>query len=76
MWAAPFVEYINDFLIFDRWGNVLFERNNLDPKSETITWQGIENDVELASGVYMMVVKYELESGQTFSLRQNITLLK
>jgi len=76
LYTAPFVKSVKDFLIFDRWGNMLFEKSNVDPKFETITWSGVHNGKPLDSGVYMMVVNYELESGKQFSIRQSVNLIK
>jgi gliding motility-associated-like protein len=45
------VEKINDLVILDRWGNIMFQSQNID--NDFIGWNGKRNNEVLPSGVYV-----------------------
>ncbi len=49
------VSDIQKLMIFDRWGKVLFERNNIPVNSDIDGWDGFVNGKLAASGVYVFV---------------------
>ncbi len=75
-WFAPFVDNVNDFSVYDRWGNQVFNASNIDPSSETILWDGTYNGQNLPSGVYVILVDYTKGSGQRVTITQDITLIR
>jgi gliding motility-associated-like protein len=62
-------------LIFDRWGQVIFETTEPD-----LAWDGKYGGKPMPSGVYVYKVNYRIESscvaGQDYSKLATITLLK
>ncbi len=75
-WFAPFVENVNGFSVYDRWGNQVFNATNVDPSAETILWDGTFNGTNLPSGVYVILVDYTKGSGQRVTIAQDITLIR
>ena len=63
-WFFPFgaagVTGIKAFRIYDRWGNLVFERRDIAPNVPTEGWDGTFNNQLLFSGVYVYMVEYEL----------------
>ena len=64
---------VNSFhlLIFDRWGNLMFETEN-----EYVLWDGTYKGMPLNTGVYAYALTYVLSTGQEVKKTGNITLIK
>ncbi len=74
--AGRGVKEISSFLIFDRWGNLVFQINHILPNDPNVWWDGRFNGELLNPGVftYKMEVKY---SDASFEVRYgDITLLR
>lgn len=57
---ATFVDRINWLRIFDRWGNIVFEKLDYPLDDPTATWDGLAKDGKLASGgTYVYSVSYQ-----------------
>ncbi len=70
------VANIQQVLIFDRWGKVLFERNNLMPNDPQLGWDGDYGGQAVPVGVYTYFVSIELQNGQTRTYKGDLTLLR
>jgi gliding motility-associated-like protein len=67
---------IKYFRIFDRWGNQLFERNNLTPGIPEIGWDGKFNDEPMQPGVYAYIAELEYEDGKSETVSGDITIMR
>jgi gliding motility-associated-like protein len=67
---------INRLMIFDRWGELLFEERNIATNIEQSGWDGSANGEELSPGVYVYAIELENSSGQTTVYHGTITLVK
>lgn len=67
---------IRRMLIFDRWGNRIFERNNLAPNVEATGWDGTFRDRELSEGVYVYSIEIIDDMGNVDILQGSITLIR
>ena len=70
------VERIISFLIYDRWGNVVFEGKDFAPGDETIAWDGTFRDEGVNPGVFAYRVIVELEGGDSVVRYGDITLIR
>lgn len=70
------VANIQQVLIFDRWGKVLFERNDLLPNDSQLGWDGSYAGQPVPVGVYTYFVSIELQNGQTRTYKGGLTLLR
>src|SRR5688500_16784495 len=72
--AGAGIERIQSFIIFDRWGNVLYEKTNVSPVE--IKWDGKFHDKEMDPGVfaYKLIIKY-LGGSQALSYG-DVTLIR
>jgi len=53
------IELVNEFSIFDRWGNKVFTATNYDPAAQ-VSWDGRFNGTVVTPGVYVYIIKLKL----------------
>ena len=54
---------IESMRIFDRWGNLMFENNDIISNNEAEGWNGRFKGQRLTPGVYVYVIDYETDEG-------------
>jgi hypothetical protein len=70
---------VNTFVIFDRWGNNVFERFNFAPSlelNEAVAWDGTFNGDDLNPGVFSYFAEVVFRDGVTLTYKGDITLVK
>ncbi|MEM8523867.1 MAG: gliding motility-associated C-terminal domain-containing protein, partial [Bacteroidota bacterium] len=68
---------IENFQIFDRWGHLVFQRNNFLPNDETLGWDGrSQNGTLMNSAVFIFIAKVNYSDGSTRMLEGEVTLLR
>jgi len=74
------VESLNSFRIFDRWGNLVFELENIPaPTNIDMGWDGRKGsgpNTEVEQGVYVYTAEVRFVDGQIIKYKGGITLLK
>jgi len=70
------VERVLFLRVFDRWGQLLFEAENLPPDAEQAGWDGRVNGQPMPTGVYVFIAQVELADGRVESISGDITLLR
>ena len=70
------VEIIETFLIYDRWGEVVFHAEDIPINEEKAGWNGQFNNEEALTGVYIYMAKILLKSGETRTLTGDVTLIR
>lgn len=70
------VEQVNFLRIFDRWGQLLFEAQNLPPDADRAGWDGRVNGQLMPTGVYVFVAQVTLADGRVESISGDVTLLR
>lgn len=70
------VDQIKKMLIFDRWGNKVFEVNNILQNGENWGWDGIFRGLEAAPGVYTCLVEVLFIDGHEDIYSGDVTLLR
>jgi gliding motility-associated-like protein len=71
-------EFLADILqlkIFDRWGNVMFAKNNFKPNIQSEGWNGKLNNKEVVQGVYVYLVEVILTNGEKLTFTGDITVI-
>lgn len=61
--------------IFDRWGNLLYEAENLAPNDMQQGWRGQQNGRPLNTGMYIYFIELEYTDGKTEVLKGEIMLV-
>jgi len=59
--------------IFDRWGNLIFDRTKID---ELEYWDGSFKEKDVSEGVYMYYIEFEFFNGKTVNRKGTITLVR
>ncbi len=70
------VKGIKKLIIYDRWGNMVFEKQNPRQNVSTDGWDGKCNGLDVLSGVYVYTFIIELNNGDLLNLTGDITLTK
>ena len=64
---------IEDFFVFDRWGNQIIGLNNINPVNGEILWDGKFNNEQLNPGVYVYLLKIDI-NGEKIIRKGDITI--
>jgi gliding motility-associated-like protein len=67
---------VEKFVIFNRWGNKVFEANNILPNDPTKGWNGFYKDKIDQLEVYGYMVIAKFNNGEKRTLKGNVTLIK
>jgi gliding motility-associated-like protein len=70
------VRRIRELLIFDRWGNLLFQRGELQPNDPQLGWDGTFNGKKVSLGVYVYYAAIEFVDGRTEIFEGDITVVR
>lgn len=71
------IKLINSFKVFNRWGQIVFERAHYAPGNDFNNgWDGKINGKPATADVYLYVCDVECESGERYSYKGNVALLK
>jgi gliding motility-associated-like protein len=67
---------VKSFRVFNRWGRVVFEKNNFPPNDAGYGWDGYINGRLADMGVYVYTVDVICENGTPYTYKGNVTLLQ
>ncbi len=67
---------INTFRVFDRWGELVFEKEDFDINDPSTGWDGTHNGQPAPLGVYLWFLEAEFPDGQTAIYRGQTTLIQ
>lgn len=67
---------IHQVVIFDRWGGVVYQRNDLPLNSDRHGWDGTKNGAALDPGVYVYQIEFGLVNGKTRIVGGDILLIR
>lgn len=70
------VARINSLLIFDRWGDLMFEQFNFEPNNLSIGWDGRYKGQIMNPGVYVWFAEVEFLDGQIGLYEGEVTLIR
>ena len=67
---------IREFSVYDRWGGLVTQLENVDTAIESISWDGRLNNKEAQAGVYTFVLTGEFDNGEEIFEQGTITLYR
>ena len=72
------VDQVNFVRIYDRWGELVFDRNDIAPDciGGSVLWDGTFNGKPMNPGVFVYLVEVQFIDGLTLLYRGDITLLR
>ena len=57
------VEVVNEFSVYDRWGNLIFNKKNLPPNEPDLGWDGRINNKSVNPGAYIVYIQATFNDG-------------
>lgn len=73
--AGPEVKFIKSFVVFDRWGNFIYENKNFEPNTETIGWDGTFGGKPVQTGVFVYFLVAVLQDGSERLVEGDVTVV-
>lgn len=70
------IAVIKSFFVFDRWGEILWQKSDIFPDDESQGWDGSTKGLLLSTGVYTYLVEVELVNGASILKKGNVTLIR
>lgn len=70
------VAHIKSFTVFNRWGAVIFQKNNFDINDAQAGWDGTFNGTMVGPDVYMYNLDVVCDNSEIFNIKGNITLIR
>lgn len=76
IYSGQGVREISTFVIFDRWGNLVFEKNSVQPNDPYYGWDGTIQGSKANPGVFAYLLIVEFKDGTTKALYGDVTLIR
>jgi gliding motility-associated-like protein len=76
MYNTEEIGIVNSFMIFDRWGGMLYKAEGVDPGSLGSSWDGRVNGREAEQAVYVYQISVTLKNGDVRVYSGDVTLLR
>ena len=74
--VSPAVDEIEQLVIADRWGNIVYSREKYKPEENAGGWDGKMNGASVGPGVFVYLVRYRLITGEQLKSKGDITLIR
>lgn len=71
---AASVQVVNQFSIYDRWGNLVFNQTGMIPNQPELGWDGRMNNKLATPGVYTVFIQATFNDGESTELWSDINL--
>ncbi len=69
------ITQVQNMMIFDRTGNLVFQRSDFDPRDESLGWDGNFRGKDLPEGVYVFAMQIEYVDGEVISYKGDIAII-
>lgn len=70
------IEVIKSFRIYNRWGELVYERRNMDTNEMNNGWDGTYKGTELAPDVFLYIVDAICDTGEPVTWKGDINLIR
>lgn len=62
--------------IYNRWGEIVFEKKNFYPNDMSAAWNGKLKGVDVPVGAYVYFAEMECSMGENFQRKGTVTLVR
>ena len=69
------VKQVTSFAIYNRWGELVFEKKNFMPGDAGSAWNGKFRGINVPAGSYVYLASFQCASGQLFSKKGTVTVI-
>jgi PKD-like domain/CHU_C Type IX secretion signal domain len=76
LFCGPEVTQVAAFSVFNRWGNLIFDKEKIQPNSQEGFWDGRQNGRYVEPGVFVWQAKVEYISGESEILTGTVTVYR
>lgn len=76
LFTEEYIEIIQQVQIYNRFGDLIFDKQNIAPNIPFLGWDGTYDLHQVPSGVYIYTIKALNNNGQEINISGDITLLK
>ena len=76
MVRATGIKAVKSFRVFNRWGEIVFERSNFAPNQKQFGWNGMFRGVLANPDVFVYTVEVLCENDVPFTYKGNVTLIR
>jgi len=73
---ASGIAMVKHFRIFNRWGDLIFERDNFKPNDITYSWDGRVRGVVSGPEVFVYTCEVICENGTSYTYKGNVSIIK
>jgi len=73
---AKGVKLVKSFRVFNRWGQVVFERANFQPNIDSYGWNGLVNGIAAPPDVYVYTCEVVCEDDTPYTYKGNVAIIK
>jgi gliding motility-associated-like protein len=67
---------IRSFKIYNRWGQILFQKDNIPPNNASYGWDGTHNSEKMTPDVYVYTMEVMCDNNILFPIKGNISLIR
>lgn len=67
---------VRSFRVYNRWGEIVFEKKNFYPNDMNAAWNGRQKGVDAPAGVYVYFAELECNGGERFERKGSVTLVR
>ncbi|HEV7780813.1 MAG TPA: PKD domain-containing protein [Chitinophagaceae bacterium] len=68
---------INRFIVFDRWGNKVFERYNFSPNTPSLGWDGDTKDKQTSgTAAFVWIIEATCDAGEKVQSKGTVTVIR
>ncbi len=75
-YGGPAADFIRNMKVFDRWGNLIFDRSNIEFGNESAGWNGRYMNQKVQSGTYVYLIEVQFINGTVLQYKGDITLIR
>ncbi len=76
VYCGPSVEQIKVFKVFNRWGALVYEANDIVPEVDQFGWDGTLKGDFLENAVFIYYAEIQFKDGKTIMSKGDVTLLR
>ena len=76
IYSGPTVTRIKSFLVFDRWGELVYKYEDFDPKDPSRGWNGKLDGKPMNPAVFVWFAEVEFVDGSTKVLEGEVNLMR
>jgi gliding motility-associated-like protein len=70
------IKNVKLFRVFNRWGEMVYQKENMPVNEELIGWDGTYHGKKLSPDVYVYLIQADCEDGKSLMWKGSITLMQ